>query len=467
MLIERFRSRRLAVGAALCAAMMMALVGCYSASQDGSEAAATGSIRIPQAEIAQHVNREWVTKAFVSDLMDYWRDNAVKENGFIQENLDREWKPWGDQREASLNGQGRVLYTLVVAYEMSGKDDRYLDAVTKSADFLMKMRDEEYGGYYNRVTPDLKVIDDTKTTFVSFVIFSLAHAHRVTGNEVYANEAHRTYDEVIDKMRDGPFFGRGSTRDWSGPAPSPFGRTGPGRSSNLPPAVMSAFARRAHGLNVHLFEAFLALYEATGSEKVWKEITTELEEMEKLFDHEQGYLPESFDENWKKIDDRVNAGHLFEWASLISRAVELGADPKYLAMGNGNIDYALKVSYDSEIGGLASRDDSGEYRPMLWWPQCEVVKATAHYAILRGRSDLWPYYQKTLSLIKTHYLDTEHGGWFEAYQPNVPREKMGERAYMKGAVDGPELSAYHQASMFHDLWRITSPDYKPDHLSKK
>jgi len=466
MLLARLRRHSMAVGLVTCGVLVIALTSCQSSGTE-TESAKASAHRVPDAEISRNVDREWVQKATVNGLLDYWRDNAVMPNGFIQENLDRDWKPWGKQREASLNGQGRVLYSLVVGYEMSGRDERYLDAVTKAADFLMKMRDPEHGGYYNRVTPDLKVIDDTKTTFVSFVIFSLAHAYRVTNNEVYAKEAMRTYHEVLDKMRDGPFFGRGLTRDWSGPAPSPFGRMGARAMGSLPPGAQSSFARRAHGLNVHMFEAFLALYEATGSPEVWKEINTELAEMEKLFDKEKGYLPESFDENWKKLDDNVNAGHLFEWSSLISRAVELGADPKYIEMGSRNIDYGLKVAYDQEIGGLVGRTQPGEAPRMLWWPQCEVVKAAAHYAILRDREDLWPYYHKTLDLIKTHYLDTEHGGWFEMYQPGVAREKMGERAYMKGAVDGPELSPYHQISMFHDLWRITAPDYQPDHLQKK
>ena len=63
---------------------------------------------------------------------------------------------------------------LAIAYEVSG-DKRYLDAINKAADFLLKMHDDEFGGYYNRVTPDLKVIDDTKGGFQSFAIFSLGY----------------------------------------------------------------------------------------------------------------------------------------------------------------------------------------------------------------------------------------------------------------------------------------------------
>src|SRR4030095_3040047 len=115
-----------------------------------------------------------------------------------------------------------------------------------------------------------------------------------------------------------------------------------------------------------------------------------------------------------------NPGHLFEWASLLSRAVELGADPKFIALGSRSIDLGLK-SYDDAVGGLGGVNASGQPTQMLWWPQCEVIKATATYAILHGRTELWPYFHKTLDFLKKEYFDTEQGGWF----PNVVQANLG------------------------------------------
>ena len=77
---------------------------------------------------------------------------------------------------------------MAIGYEMT-QSKEYLDALTRGMDFLMKMRDPEYGGYYDRVTPDLKVINDNKTGFSSFALFSLAHAGRVTGDKKYLDAA--------------------------------------------------------------------------------------------------------------------------------------------------------------------------------------------------------------------------------------------------------------------------------------
>jgi len=423
-------------------------------------------------EIRKNIDREWITRAAIDGLMRYWVRHSVEPNGFIQENLDRQWKPWGTQREASINGQGRQLYAMAVAYEMAPSAE-FKDALTRGLDFMLKMRDPEFGGYYDRVGPNHEIINDEKTGFSSFVIFSLAEAGRVTGEQKYLDEALAFFREMRDKMRDGPFIGSGRyTRDFMHRVPGgmfglarPGAAGGPGsQAAPTNPAAQqarSAFANRRHGINLHVFEALLSLYNATGSEEVWYEIEQELKAIERLYDYEIGYLPESYDENWKPVGNPSgNPGHLFEWASLLSRAVELGADPKFVELGSRSLDLGLK-SYNEAVGGLGGVTPDGRPARMLWWPQCEVIKATANYAILHGRSELWRFYHRTLDFVKREYFDTEYGGWFQDYVPGQPRAERGEKAFYKGSVDGPEWGAYHQMSMFHDIWRITDPNYRP------
>jgi mannobiose 2-epimerase len=439
--------------------------------------------RAPQAEIQRHVDRAWFRTTLVNGLLDYWLKYSIEPNGFIQENLDRQWKPWGTQREASINGQGRQLYTMAIGYELA-KSKAYLDGLTRGMDFLMRMRDEEYGGYYDRVTPELKVVNDNKTGFSSFALYSLAHAGRVTGNKKYLDAAMVLFREIRDKMRDGPFIGSGSyARDFMKPGASQFGggRAGarssaggaapaargdaagaPGaRGAAAPGGPGAGMAARRHGINLHMFEALMGLYEATKSEEVWYEISSELKAIERLYDYELGYLPEGYDENWKGVGNPSgNPGHLFEWASLLSHAVELGADPKFIELGSRSLDLGLK-SYNDAVGGLGGVNASGQPTQMLWWPQCEVIKATANYAILHGRTELWPYFHKTLDFVKKEYFDSQYGGWFAAYVPGQPREAQGAKAFYKGSVDGPEWGSYHQTSMMYDLWRVSDPSYKP------
>lgn len=488
---RRHPSSPLAIATALCAAIAIPLAGSVPTTQSASSPRPLQ--RIPLKDIRSHIDRNWVKDTLVHGLLDYWLKNSIEPNGFVQEDLDRNWKPWGTQREATINGQGRQLFTMAIGYELT-KDKAYLDGLTRGMDFLMRMRDDEFGGYYDRVTPDLKVITDSKTGFSSFALDSLAHAGRVTGNKKYLDAALVLFREVRDKMRDGPFVGSGSySRDFMKPAAGggPFGGGGgrsPTRASGPPsagatggagsgqaatpgqapagrgaegPSTAFGGAARRHGINLHMFEALLALYEASKSDEAWYEINSELKAIDRLFDYTQGYLAEGYDENWKPVGNPGgNPGHLFEWASLLSKAVELGADPKFIELGSRNLDMGLKF-YNDKVGGLGGINANGQPTQMLWWPQCEVIKATATYATLHGRSDLWPYFHKTLDFVKKEYFDTEAGGWFAAYVPGQSRAEQGEKAFYKGSVDGPEWGSYHQTSMMYELWHITDPNWAP------
>ncbi len=172
------------------------------------------------------------------------------------------------------------------------------------------------------------------------------------------------------------------------------------------PAVCFGGAARAHCIDLHMFEALLGLYQATKSPEVWKEIEVELAAISRIYDYKVGYLPPCYDANWKPVGSpTANPGHfLFEWASELSRAVDLGADPKFIELGNRILDLAV-TTYNPAIGGLGGYNAQGQPTPMLWWPQCEVIKATGIYAILHGREDLWPYFHETLDFVRNNYFD--------------------------------------------------------------
>jgi mannobiose 2-epimerase len=442
------------------------------ASKTGQKGNA-GMTRAPQKVIDQHMDRQWMKKNML-ELLDHWRAASVRPNGFIMENLDRQWKPMG-AAETTLDGQSRQLFAMVEGYEYS-HDKRYLDAVTKASDFLLtKMHDDQYGGFYNRASSDGKVLDDTKTSNMGNTIFAFANAYRVTKDPKYDKAAMDTFHILTGKMRVGDSFAGTMSRDFSGPAVSPYaaiahhtdipdygpapgggaaGGRGGGRG-----AGRGGPAPIRHSVNVRIVEAFLQLYEANHSKEVWDELTSEMAVMEKMYDSDDGYMPSTVDENWKPVPGGEQS-RPFEWASTFSKMVELGADPKFIEMGSRSIDYGLKTDYNNTVGGSGGVDAQGRPTIMFWWAQCEILKAFGRYAALHGRSDLWPYYDKTWAFVKTNFLDPQYGGWFEGYVPGWSREKLAQatpRAYIKGATEGAEFAAYHQTFMFTDLLSSTEP----------
>lgn len=477
-----YRTRICTCLIAVLALLGIAAAGCRKASSQTSRPIV--NTRIPDWQIQDHVTRQWLTDTITHGMMDYWVKNSVAPNGFIQEDLDRQWKHWGTQEEATINGQGRQLLSMALVYEMNGeKNKEYLGAITRATDFMLtKMHDPQYGGYFLRVGSDGHVIQDSKTGYQSFALYSLATVGRVTDNKADLKAAMDLFRVIRDKMSDGPLFGAGGsyTRDWKKIQGGPFGGGSAARarlgfvdamgwSSGYPPntprpnfAGLFGGQRPAHCIDLHMFEALMGLYYATKSPEVWKEMNGELSMISRIYDYKLGYLPACYDANWKPVGPpTANPGHfLFEWASELNRAVQLGADPKYIGLGNRIIDLGISKTYNSAIGGLGPYNAQGQPQPMLWWPQCEVVKATGLYAILHGREDLWPYFHETLDFLRNNYFDTKDGGWFEWYFPGKTRAEQGPRAFYKGSVDGPEWGAYHPVMLFYQLWLATAPDYK-------
>ena len=82
------------------------------------------------------------------------------------------------------------------------------------------------------------------------------------------------------------------------------------------------YACRRQNPHMHLFEAFLALYDATGDAK-WLARVGELFALfqTRFFDAEQQVLFEFFQEDWQRCDDAkgdvVEPGHMMEWVWLL------------------------------------------------------------------------------------------------------------------------------------------------------
>jgi mannobiose 2-epimerase len=86
------------------------------------------------------------------------------------------------------------------------------------------------------------------------------------------------------------------------------------------------------------------------------------------------------------------------------------------------------------------------------------LRATSHYAIRHGRSDLWPYFDQSLRFVKENFIDPEYGGWYYGWKPDTPRDAM-DLGYEKGKVDGASAAtgktSYHETAMYHNILRIT------------
>jgi cellobiose epimerase len=208
---------------------------------------------------------------------------------------------------------------------------------------------------------------------------------------------------------------------------------------------------------MHLFEALLALHDATGSKEILADAKAHASAMfTKLFQEKGGYLPEFYDGEWKPLAENqrghADLGHQFEWAYLWSQAVAKGFPrPDLQLYGERLLNFGMKSAYDTANGGIyAVGDYAGNpvKEPKGLWQQCEFLRALMNYAVVHNHKELWQPFDKSLGVFKQNFMDAEYGGCFSTYyDPKAPPEEA------QLAKDG--IDCYHVCGMYSEALRLT------------
>ncbi len=176
---------------------------------------------------------------------------------------------------------------------------------------------------------------------------------------------------------------------------------------------------RRQNPHMHLFEAFLASYEAT-----YDDMFLELaDEIFGLFKTSFYNLPnhcvlEYFDEVWTPVNiesARVEPGHMMEWCWLLEwygrlrkRQVKQYVDSLYYSAVSSGLN--LKTGFLINEYSLDGTISDGKSR---LWPQTEFIKACiSRYRL--GHSDALQEAAIMIDKLLTHFLDTPmKGGWYD------------------------------------------------------
>ncbi|WP_374624935.1 AGE family epimerase/isomerase [Devosia sp.] len=181
--------------------------------------------------------------------------------------------------------------------------------------------------------------------------------------------------------------------------------------------------------NMHLTEALMAAFEATGTRAY-------LDKAERIADlvirrraGENGWrVAEHFDGEWR-VDkayagDRMfrppgtTPGHWLEWARLVLQLWVLGGR-RHAWMpeaARGLFERAVTLGWDKEKGGFFYNldwDDRPDMRTKLWWPASEGIGAASFLCQLQPSAFHEHWYRAIWDVIGRYFLDDEQGGWHE------------------------------------------------------
>ncbi len=221
-------------------------------------------------------------------------------------------------------------------------------------------------------------------------------------------------------------------------------------------------ARRPRRQNphMHLFEAFLALAEATGEIRYARYADSIFRLFcEHFHEAASGNIIEYFTDDWRRCPDKgtiVEPGHMMEWSWLTDRYARLTRQ-NLSALSDQLFDRAMHVGRDADSGFLTDAvDRSGKiiHATRRLWPQTEFIKAAV---IKAGKGDM-----------AAQGLATQLIGDFMGTYLNVPVAGLWRDQYDAdgGAVPGPApaSSFYHVFSMVSEVHSVCEALELPDHV---
>jgi mannose/cellobiose epimerase-like protein (N-acyl-D-glucosamine 2-epimerase family) len=266
-------------------------------------------------------------------------------------------------------------------------------------DFLLAHCRHPDGGWRFRVARDGQPMDDTRDLYAhAFVLFGLAWLFVLDGDSDIRTHADDTV-AFLDRALAHPEGGYREAVHGDG--------------------TRTAGERRQNP-HMHLLEAFLAWFDASGDERWLDRARTILVLFRKRFCLDDT-LREYFDEALTPLPATrgaiVEPGHHYEWVWLLHRYRTLSGDDRCDAAAERLYTFAERHGVEAASGGIIDSVTAAGTRlrhSRRLWPQTEAIKA--HLARLEATGD--ETFERRLSrqiasFYRSHLADCPTGAWHE------------------------------------------------------
>ena len=379
-------------------------------------------------------------RAHIGDTLGFYFPRAIDPTGGLFHFLRDDGSVY-DAHTRHLVSSTRYVVATAMAVRRGLGGDAVRQALHQAFDFLRHHRNPATGGYawlLDWRDGQARVLDATNHAYgLAFVLLAHAHAH-LAGVPGALPGLAQTFDLLEQRFWEPRYglYADEATADWQ---LSPY---------------------RGQNANMHLCEALLAAFDATGN-------TRYLDRAALLAEHitvrqaalAGGLVWEHYLADWSvdwdyNRDDKTNIfrpwgfqpGHLTEWAKLLLQLHERRPDAALITRARHFFDTAMKTSWDPEHGGLfygfapdGSVCDSDKY----FWVQAESLAAAARLACVTGEARYWDDYDRLWAYAWRHFVDHEQGAWWRIL--SADNRKYSDEKSPAGKVD------YHTMGACHDV----------------
>jgi mannose/cellobiose epimerase-like protein (N-acyl-D-glucosamine 2-epimerase family) len=347
------------------------------------------------------------------------RDRAG--GGFV-ERLGRDGRPAPDDYKR-IRVQARQIYAMCHA-RLLGAPEGVMQAAWAGFDFLTRhCWDEKDGGFFHTVTRNGAPLDRRRDTYDhAFVLLAMAWLHRASGDARALDWAARTIGFLDHALAD-PRHG--------------------GYQEDLVEGRAAIALPRRQNPHMHLFEALLAMHEATGEGRWLDRARAILDLFLGRWRDADGTLGEYFTADWQPAPGaeglRREPGHHFEWVWLLDQYCRLSGEERVLEPADRLYRFALAHGIDTAPGMVPAAFDEIDAAGALTqptkrlWPQTEALKAFLARAERLDDADARARARAHLAMMFTRYVGAGHALW---------RDQL-DRAGAEVSTTVPASTLYH------------------------
>lgn len=378
-----------------------------------------------------------IGREFWEEHLSAWYPRSISTVGF-EEAFSEDWTPTPRLVHSAVY-QARMTWMAATA---GRHDPRYIPYALHGAAHLARNFVQPDGSVVWSVDLNGEAVEPQRHAYASaFTLYALAACSLCSPESTALENALRVFNYLEGAHRDPVRGGYWEVTDRFGLAVVRAEGTD---------AIGTPFGQKSQNTHLHLLEAYSELYRATPRPEVREAIVRLIEIFSDRLFSADGWLHMFIDGNLNPIPGQISHGHDIEAAHLLLDAAQsigyVGEHVQILAQRLA--DYALATGWDAAGGFFNMGDANGNVtdRTKVWWVQAEgllglasVYHATQDSRYLVATQQQWDW-------IKTHQIDANYGGWWEAIRDG---EVIGSRHKAH-----PWKAAYHdgRAMLFtHEL----------------
>lgn len=185
---------------------------------------------------------------------------------------------------------------------------------------------------------------------------------------------------------------------------------------------------RGQNSNMHLTEALMAAFEATG-DATYLQMAERIAELiiNRHAQAEGWRVAEHFHPDWTVDRDYAGdpmfrpagttPGHALEWSRLLAQLWALGGHRHgwMIEAAQALFLHTTQIGWDSDRGGFyytLDWSDAPDRRDRYWWPCAEGIAAAAVLRQSGGDARFESWYRRIWDFTALHLIDPANGGWF-------------------------------------------------------